>query len=187
MIPVIYPDSRPRIIFDSFLVISIILNVFFIPVRLAFTPQINKNSAISLILEVIPSWFLLAEILINFNTAFYRNGIIHIKRRQIVRNYLKGEFFWDLMVSFPFIIQQFQPSVLVYILLLRVTRVKIKFDNIEKNLDLREKFPLLLDLGRLIYFVIVVSHFCACSWYQLAKWEEERIGISWLSKFRVID
>lgn len=91
------------------------------------------------------------------------------------------------MISFPFIIQQIQPNVLTYILLLRVARIKIKFDKIEKSLNLRERFPLLLDLGRLIYFVIVVSHFCACSWYQLAKWEEERSGRSWLSHFGILD
>ena len=51
------------------------------------------------------------------------------------------------------------------------------FDNVEEALNLRERFAAVLDLLRLIYFVLIVGHFCACAWYYLATYE---YGYSWL-------
>jgi hypothetical protein len=65
--------------------------------------------------------------------------------------------------------------------LFRVTRIKEKFDNFEEVLNLREKFSALIDLIRLIYFVIFVSHFCACVWYYVAVNEEKAGNESWLT------
>jgi hypothetical protein len=52
------------------------------------------------------------------------------------------------------------------------------FDNVEEALSLRERFSAIVDLVRLIYFVIFVGHFCACAWYFLATFEPDK---SWLT------
>jgi hypothetical protein len=40
--------------------------------------------------------------------------------------------------------------------------------NIEEALDLREAFAPMVDLLKLIYLMIIVSHFSACGWHYLA-------------------
>jgi hypothetical protein len=42
-------------------------------------------------------------------------------------------------------------------------------ENIEEILNLREKFAAIIDLVKLVFFVLFVSHFCACSWYFLGE------------------
>lgn len=39
------------------------------------------------------------------------------------------------------------------------------FENIEEALSLRERFSYLVDLMKLIYFIVFVGHFCACAWF----------------------
>jgi hypothetical protein len=57
------------------------------------------------------------------------------------------------------------------------------FDNIEEALNLRERFSAIVDLMRLIYFVVFVGHFCACAWYFLATFET----YSWLTVHNLTD
>jgi hypothetical protein len=120
------------------------------------------------ILNDFPSWILMMEIILNFNTAFYDMGVIHCKRKKIVENYIKGNFFSDVLVTLPLIMSKFNIPYTKFILLLRVTRIKEKFDNFEETLNLRDRFSTLLDLVRLVYLIVFVSHFCACGWYYLA-------------------
>lgn len=49
-------------------------------------------------LDIIPTFTFTLEILINFNTAFYKEGLIHSTRKSISKNYLKGDFIIDLSV-----------------------------------------------------------------------------------------
>lgn len=105
------------------------------------------------------------EIVINFNTAFYDQGKINYDRKAILVNYMKGDFFIDMLVIIPVFIRQYDVPYVEFALLLRITRVKSLFENVEEALNLREKFAPIVDLVKLIYFVIFVSHFCACAWY----------------------
>ena len=120
------------------------------------------------ILNDFPSWILIMEVFLNFNTAFYDMGVIHTARKRIIKHYIRGNFFSDVLVTLPLMMSSFNIPYTKFILLLRVTRIKEKFDNFEEILNLRDRFSTILDLVRLIYFIMFVSHFCACGWCYLA-------------------
>lgn len=42
------------------------------------------------------------DIVVSFNTGFYKKGYLVLKRKQIVLNYLKTWFLIDLIASFPY-------------------------------------------------------------------------------------
>jgi hyperpolarization activated cyclic nucleotide-gated potassium channel 2 len=42
------------------------------------------------------------DILVTFNTGFYKKGYLVMKRKEIIKNYLKTWFFLDLLASFPY-------------------------------------------------------------------------------------
>ena len=44
----------------------------------------------------------LKTIVINFNTGFYRKGVVVMKRKEIISNYFRTWFFIDLLASFPY-------------------------------------------------------------------------------------
>lgn len=96
-----YPESKFKIIWDSIVVIFIIINIFFIPMELSF--DLDKSTTLVwLFFETIPSYVFIVEIILNFNTAFYNQGIIHTKRSEIFNNYVKKNFWWDLMIAIPY-------------------------------------------------------------------------------------
>ena len=44
----------------------------------------------------------MTDIIVAFNTGFYKKGYLVMKRKEIVKNYLKTWFVLDLMASFPY-------------------------------------------------------------------------------------
>jgi hyperpolarization activated cyclic nucleotide-gated potassium channel 2 len=42
------------------------------------------------------------DIIITFNTGFYKKGYLVMKRKEIIKNYLKTWFILDLFASFPY-------------------------------------------------------------------------------------
>jgi potassium voltage-gated channel Eag-related subfamily H protein 5 len=65
-------------------------------------------------------------------------------------------------------ISRFDIPYVEFVLLLRATRVSKIVQNIEDATSIRDKFAAPIDLAKLIYFLIFVSHMCACSWHYLA-------------------
>lgn len=42
------------------------------------------------------------DIIVTFNTGFYKKGYLVMKRKEIIKNYLKTWFLIDLVSSFPY-------------------------------------------------------------------------------------
>lgn len=57
---------------------------------------------ISYELDIILDTIFLTDILLNFNTSFYKNGLPVFKRKKIAINYFKLWFWLDLAASFPY-------------------------------------------------------------------------------------
>ena len=102
-IGVIYPESTFKIIWDSIVVCFIVINIFFIPMSLSF--ELDKSSTLVwLFFETIPSYIFIAEIILNFNTAYYSHGTIHSTRKEIFHHYVSESFWWDLIISIPYVL-----------------------------------------------------------------------------------
>jgi hypothetical protein len=120
-IKVIKPDSKFKILWDMLLLLFIVMNIFYIPINISF--NINTSGAFEYLFDLLPSWIFVAEILINFNTAYYDKGLMHEDRKSIVKHYIKGNFFWDLVVVIPFLMSNLNIPFVRYTLLLRLTRL----------------------------------------------------------------
>lgn len=101
---VIYPDSLFKISWDFFILILLILNILYIPLKISFQDHLDFNisDSLSVVLDTAPSWTFLVDILLNFNTAQYKKGVLVTDRVQIAKNYFKGHFFWDFVIIIPF-------------------------------------------------------------------------------------
>lgn len=53
--------------------IMLTINITYIPMKLAFHIEIESETA-KLLLDSLPNYIFMAEILLNFNTAFYSHG-----------------------------------------------------------------------------------------------------------------
>lgn len=129
--------------------------------------EIDNNNEVDFFFSTLPSYIFLLEILLNFNTAYYSEGMIHVSRKMIFKHYIKGDFIKDIIVVIPFLISQYNIPYINFVLLLRVTRVTKMAEQIEEITLIREKFAAPLDIIKLMFFMIFVSHIFGCAWHYI--------------------
>ncbi|CAK56624.1 unnamed protein product (macronuclear) [Paramecium tetraurelia] len=183
IIIVIRPDSKFKIVWDILLLLFIVMNIFYIPINISF--NIQTQGVFEYLFDLLPSWIFIAEIIINFNTAYYDKGLMHEDRKSIVKHYLKDNFFWDLVVVIPFLMSNMNIPFVRYTLLFRLTRLTPLMQNIEEILNLEENIQIVVDLLKLIFFLVLTGHFCGCAWHFVALTEYESFGITdnWLTHY----
>lgn len=77
LIPIIEPDQKLKIFWDILVLVSIILNLIYIPLELSF--DFVASDLVTLYLNTIPSWFFLFDVVLTLQTAYYHEGTIHKK------------------------------------------------------------------------------------------------------------
>ncbi|CAD8066524.1 unnamed protein product [Paramecium primaurelia] len=182
-IKVIKPDSLFKIVWDIILLLFIVVNIFYIPIYISF--DVRSSGLFEWIFDLLPSWVFIAEILLNFNTAYYDKGLMHEDRKQIMKHYVKGNFFWDIIVVIPFLISYLDIPFVRYTLLLRLTRLSPLMTSIEEVLNLEDSLQIVLDLLKLIFFLLLTGHFCGCAWHWVAIIEYQDYGqeLTWLTRY----
>jgi len=96
---VIYPDSTSKGIWDLICLVFIIYQSILVPFRLCFEEE--AYGAVYIFENIIDFSFM-TDIVISFNTGFYKKGYLVMKRKEIIKNYLFSWFFLDLIASFPY-------------------------------------------------------------------------------------
>ncbi|CAD8171955.1 unnamed protein product [Paramecium octaurelia] len=182
-VKVIKPDSLFKIVWDILLLLFIVVNIFYIPIYISF--DVRSSGVFEWFFDLLPSWVFMAEILLNFNTAYYDKGLMHEDRKQIIKHYVKGNFFWDVIVIIPYLLSNMEVPFVRYALLLRLTRLSPLMTSIEEVLNLEDNMQVFLDLLKLIFFLLLTGHFCGCAWHWVAVIEYENYGeqLTWLTKY----
>ena len=81
------------------ILVFIIYQSIVIPFRLCF--NVNATGGIYIFETAMDVSFMI-DIVITFNTGFYRKGYLVMKRKDIIINYIKTWFFIDMLASFPY-------------------------------------------------------------------------------------
>ncbi|CAD8116583.1 unnamed protein product [Paramecium sonneborni] len=179
-IPVVDPDSLIKVLWDIFVLTQIIINIFYIPMKLGFDFE-REDLLTGIFLETLPSWTFVMDIILTFFTAYYSQGQIHRDKQQILKHYANSTLLWDLMIVIPFILSSYSVPFTEYILLLRVTKVKSMIESIEEVTNPSNNVQTLLELFKSIFLVLFVSHFCACLWNLIGENEINQGQNSWLN------
>ncbi|CAD8204597.1 unnamed protein product [Paramecium octaurelia] len=185
-LPVLDPDSNIKIIWDIFVLTQIIINIFYIPMKLGFGFE-REDFLSSIFLETLPSWTFVIDIILTFFTAFYSQGQIHRDKQEILKHYASLQLWWDLMIVIPFILSSYSVPYTEYILLLRVTKVKSMIEAIEEVTNPSINVQTLLELFKSMFLVLFVSHFCACLWNLIGENQLENGKNSWLIAKNITD
>jgi hypothetical protein len=64
---VVNPDSTFKLIWDIFELFVLVINVFYIPMKLSFDIDIKDQVLLELLFDIIPLVTFIIEIIINFN------------------------------------------------------------------------------------------------------------------------
>ena len=96
---VIYPDATFKGIWDLFGLFFIIYQAILIPFRLCF--DVDATGGILYVEDIMDVAFMM-DIIVTFNTGFYKKGYLVMKRKDIIKNYMKTWFWIDLVATFPY-------------------------------------------------------------------------------------
>lgn len=115
-----------------------IINVFYIPLKITFDELSNLDTYLLVFFEDIPSWSFVIDIIFNFNTAYYSKGLIMKSRLKIAKHYIRTALAWDLIIVVPFLFSSlFTVRYLNIILLLRSSKILKIANSIEELINLR--------------------------------------------------
>jgi hypothetical protein len=174
----------------------IIYQSIIIPFRLCFDKDAEGGH---LVFETIIDVCFMMDIIVTFNTGFYKKGYLVMKRKEIIKNYAKTWFLLDLLASFPYswVIDEDAGSsalsktpqllrllkvvrFLRFLRLLRVLKLKkllYKFEEIIMS----DMLNAVLGFFKVITVILFIAHWIACIFYAIGLSELETEPLCWLT------
>lgn len=194
----IYPTGYFRVIFDILMMINTIFYFVMIPLRLSFKidfwHEFFASDAQAINLFVFVSFFLFFfDIFLNFNTSYYEKGELIQSRLEISKNYLKNNFFKDIISLIYIFYRSIKPSeitseweILSIFYFLRYQNLNKSFHRIEEFLFLDQSHANIFSLVKLIFRVLLLCHFLACIWHYIGYINSNK-EITWLLDQGILD
>lgn len=176
------PTTKFRVLWDLLHLMIIVFNMIYVPIEVGFdlSEEIRENETMSIV-QKFSLCFFFVDLIVNMNTAYYDKGNLIFSRSHIVRNYLKGDFFRDIISFFPQILSLFTiiSDYFDLLILLRIYNLKKIFLSIEEFIFVDERMYNTLALLKLIFGVLFLSHLLACIWHFIGYIEKENSN-TWL-------
>jgi len=204
---VLLPDGALRIVWDSLLLLLIVVQLVYLPLFLCFdlpAAGVWKRFELGVTLA------LLTNIGLNCNTGFYEKGSLVTGRLLVLKHYLKGSFGLDLLIMFPFN-WLFEGGVLVdeeafgsmdnqppAFQALRLNRIfkmirvfqLLQIPKITSRLEhtmASDRLAILVSLLKLSCTIILVGHWIACFWYLASEIQVSYIPNTWTQSIRILN
>ena len=97
------PDGYFILIYDVIIILVNFLNSVFIPLRIAKNEDIRgSNSFLNNVLLYLIDFIYITDLILGFFRGFYNHEMKYIRKtKYIIRNYLDGDFFMDLIEAVP--------------------------------------------------------------------------------------
>ena len=110
-----------------------------------------------------------ADIVVQFRSQKQlEDGTLIQSNIEIASHYLKSDFFFDVLASFPFEILFSKDSLFNYTPILKLVRV-FRLVKIIKFLRVVEDIKASLKLLVLVFYLFIYLHFCTCFWWLIIK------------------
>jgi hypothetical protein len=97
---VISPTSSFRTKWDVTFLIFITYNLMDIPFRVAFEVEVEMWGPLD-IFNLLIDLFFLVDVILNFRTGFFKDGIYVTDKKEIAKTYLKSWFALDFLTRYP--------------------------------------------------------------------------------------
>ena len=167
-IKVFTPDSLFINIWKVLILFTNIIWIILTPLKFCFDLDLNGNDSESahIFLFELPVVLYFLDILINFNTGYYEEGVIMLERNKIFQEYIRKNFWLDLLTAMIIPFQaQMEYKLFMFIFLFRIFQVVEIIDDIEENWQIQLRFPAGWVLLKLFISILIVAHYCGCFFY----------------------
>ncbi|CDW82005.1 UNKNOWN [Stylonychia lemnae] len=184
-----------------------------IPFRLCF--EVEADGGLKVLETIMDSCFMM-DIIVTFNTGFYKKGYLVMKRKDIILNYIKTWFILDMLASFPYswvmdndkdeendsssgksnnskVSKAPQLLRLIRIVrflrflrLLRVLKLKKLLYKFEEII-MSDTINAILGFFKVITVILFIAHWIACIFYQIGVSQLDSEPICWLTMANIQD
>ena len=160
-----HPENKLRTAWDFFVLGITVLGAIGFPLSVIFDS--SSSSAAAALLWIIPLVFT-ADILVQFNTGYYRLGRTVTRRSSIALRYLKSWFALDLLAALPLglIIGALVPDPGTALLLVSLNPLLklIHSGATLYRIGGTRVNPAILRLVLLVFWILLVAHMVSCGW-----------------------
>jgi hypothetical protein len=172
-VKVINESSSFRILWDTFVLILVLVSTTIIPFQFAFQ---HTHYVFSTEILYVIDFFFLIDIYLNFFTSYRYQGVENVDRKKTATRYLKTLFAVDILANLPldvFFLQHhdlqfFNISLVLFFRLfhlLRIVRLFVIFRRWEKLSWTNSGY---LRITKFCLSVFLIIHWIACAWFVIA-------------------
>ncbi|EAR92362.2 cyclic nucleotide-binding domain protein (macronuclear) [Tetrahymena thermophila SB210] len=195
-IPILAPYSIFKQIWDLIQTILEMIVSFLFSLYIFFQLDVQEYNNLFLICFIL----FFCDVLVNFNTGILQEGTVIYKRKLIAQEYIKGNFFFDIIGLIPFM-NFFWIGGVAYSrrevnTVLMSSLISMKWFSLGANLgkltfflSYQKGMKNSLDLIKLIFLMLCVCHSFSLVWHGLAIYEISYLqrDDSWLQQYQILD
>jgi len=153
---------------DIFALIAIVNEAILVPLSVFFEMETPES------IMLISTIFFLFDLVLNLFTGYFHDGMLIMKQKPILWNYVCGWFFLDLISTFPWyaVFNSSSGTMLKFakfgkmarvLRLLRIAKLNMLVTRIEEFLA-GAVIAITLSLMKIVAFLGLLCHWCACIW-----------------------
>lgn len=185
-------DSRPRLAFESLIILLLFYDSVLVPFTLAWKPELNIEMRIFGAFACCCWW---ADLFLNFVTPYYTDATIVTEPGKIAWRYLTRTFFFDMLINSMDSVATFMEfhaqgekdntSLRAFRLakLSRLARVMVVFNKYRKRVQTPSRpsgLSSVVGLGlKLVAILFLLNHMMCCIWYWIGD-NVSDTSLSWL-------
>ncbi|CAD8171311.1 unnamed protein product [Paramecium octaurelia] len=192
-IPTFSPTSAFILIWQIFRIIQIMFLMWWVPFKIAFTPEGSTDIRN---IEQALVYLLIFDLIIKLNVGIIDQGQIMKDRLFILLYYIKYELYEDIIYLITLIIIIREQPIDTYLIkeIIVLTQFSLNFFKLKKKIKTYEETlttqSTLIELANLSQLIIVIfyfAHFMACVWYYVGVKSLDQFNESWIIKYELID
>ncbi|CAG9325145.1 unnamed protein product [Blepharisma stoltei] len=202
----IHAESYWKLTWDIFILFSLILQGIYVPFAISFDVA---SAGFLIYYDFIVSLAFIVDIIFNFNTGFFKRGILIMNRKLIAWNYLKTWFILDILSSFPYswiiqggifqndtvnntlsatrLLRTFRiPRFIKILRLIKFAKIKLFLVKIEDNI-FNDYLIQVFHFFRFIIVIFTIAHWLACLWHYTGVSQGLSASNTWVNLYEEKD
>ncbi|CAD8196694.1 unnamed protein product [Paramecium octaurelia] len=199
-IPLIKPDSKLKVVWDSILFICRFYLLFTIPIDLAW-PSIQLLFCALEVPTVICITLLIMDFFVCLFQSYYHQGQLVTDRMSILKHQISKAYGFELIANILLIVfynisNQYDYGfnvfdnpyyLFLFLQFVQYNNITQLRQQLEDALNLSREAASLMELSKLFVLLFFVIHVFACLWFWVGLYSETYLGSSWLEAKQVLD
>ena len=184
ILPIFDPTKKFTIFWDSLIVVSICFYFVVIPLDVSFAYNIMEQLCYLNTIKTFFLYVLCLDIAKSSSSSYYHKGLLVKDRKKILMNYLKTDFFIDILTISPLILhavfsaksidlsfydEYWSLQIFQLFFFLRYKQFTLISKKLGELIFIDKTIQSAVSLMKLVLRIMILSHIFACIWYMIGN------------------